>query len=448
MIRWRAAGIRTRDAPRGVLLAMLCSAGALGVVGALPAAGCAQDTTRTPGVRIGLTYAAGTRPGVLLLPATGANADSVNAILARDLDFSDRFNVIPAGGEAPSGALNYPLYAQSGAAAVVQASVTPAGSLHIAVHDVAAARVLNVIDVGLPAAALSPEWRFTVHGGGDEVEKTITGERGVSQTRILYEREGSLWIVDSDGANAHQVSGTTGGMSPAWHPDGHHIAYQEFANSGHHTIVVRDLADATSRRFGTGSTLNITPTFSPDGSTLVFASGDDGTDLYGVEPFTAGRPHRVSVGGGTTTSSPTFSPDGRRIAFTSSRLGHAEVYIMDADGTNPVLLTSGGIGEQSFRSDPDWSPDGRRVAFQSMINGVFQVMTINVRDQSVQALTSEGANEQPSWAPDARHLVFTSSRSGTRQLWVLDTESFRTRQLTRGGRARLASWSPRFGVAR
>jgi len=124
------------------------------------------------------------------------------------------------------------------------------------------------------------------------------------------------------------------------------------------------------------------------------------------------------------------------------------VYIIDADGTNPILLTSGGIGEQSHRSDPDWSPDGRRVAFQSLINGVFQVMTINVRDQSVQALTSEGANEQPSWAPDARHLVFTSSRSGTRQLWVLDTETFRTRQLTRGGRARLASWSPRLGAAR
>jgi len=112
------------------------------------------------------------------------------------------------------------------------------------------------------------------------------------------------------------------------------------------------------------------------------------------------------------------------------------------------LLTSSGMGEQSYRSDPDWSPDGRKVAYQSMTNGGFQIMTINVRDQSVQALTSEGSNEEPSWAPDGRHLVFTSTRSGVKQLWVLDTESGRTRQLTRGARARMPSWSPRLDAAR
>src|ERR1039457_5953407 len=112
----------------------------------------AQDTTRTQGVRIGLTYATGTRPGVYVLPVTGPTSDSVQKILARDLDYSDRLNVIaPEGGDAPPGALNYPLYAQLGAVAVVQASVTPSGSLHVAVHDVAGARVLNVIDLVLPS---------------------------------------------------------------------------------------------------------------------------------------------------------------------------------------------------------------------------------------------------------------------------------------------------------
>ena len=36
---------------------------------------CAQDSSLT--VRIGLTYAPGTKPGVLVLPVNGANGDSI-----------------------------------------------------------------------------------------------------------------------------------------------------------------------------------------------------------------------------------------------------------------------------------------------------------------------------------------------------------------------------------
>ena len=419
---------------------------AVSVLGLRTSVAVAQDTTSVRGVRIGLTYAPGTRPGVLITPISGPNADSVRTIIARDLDFGDRVSVIPAdSGDAPTGALNYAAYAATGAAAIVQASVTPGGSLHIVVHDVGGARVMDVADYALAAPALGGEWRAAVHRGSDEIERVVTGVKGIAATRALFEHEGSLWIVDADGAQAHPVSGTEGGLSPAWHPSGRYIAYDLLANTGHHTIMVKDLTGATpSKGFASRHTLNITPAFSPDGNTLVFSAGDDGTDIYSVAPFSGGTPARLSVGqGSSTNTNPTFSPDGKQIAFTSGRLGHAEVYIMDADGTNPDLLTTMAFGDQPYRSDPDWSPDGRRVAFQSQISGVFQILAINLRDRSVQGLTSEGRNVEPSWAPDGRHILFTSTRSGTRQLWVLDTESGRTRQLTRTGNARMGAWSPR-----
>jgi TolB protein len=422
----------------------------LAAVCLLPSAARSQDTTIAKGVRIGLTYSAGTRPGVLLTPVGGPNADSVRAILARDLDYGDRVTVIQAdSGDAPTGPLNYPVFAAMGAAAVAQASVTPAGSLHLVMHDVGGARVMGVWDYPLPAPALGAEWRLAVHRGADEIERVITGIRGVAATRTVFEHEGSLWIVDSDGALAHPVAGTEGGLSPAWHPSGRYVAYDQLANTGHHTIIVKDLTGGSaSRAFATRHTLNITPAFSPDGSTLAFASGDDGTDIYSVAAFGSDSPARLSGGQGSLNTNPTFSPDGRQIAFTSGRLGHPEVYIMDSDGTNPDLLTTTSFGDQLYRSDPDWSPDGRRVAFQSQISGVFQIMAINLRDRSVQAFTSDGRNEAPSWAPDGRHLLFTSNRSGTRQLWVLDTESGRTRQLTRVGNARMGAWSPHLDAAR
>ena len=416
----------------------------------LPSAVFSQDTTAARGVRIGLTYAPGTRPGVFIVPVSGPNADSVLKIIARDLDFGDRVMVSQAdSGDAPSGTLNYPTYAALGAAAVVQASVTPAGSLHIVVHDVAGATVMKVFDIPLPTPALGGDWRLAVHRGSDEVERVVTGTKGIASTRALFVREGSLWMIDADGAQAHAVAGTEGGLSPAWSPTGHAFAYDELANTGHQTIVVRDMTTGSNHRFATRHTLNMSPGFSPDGSTLAFASGDDGTDIYSVAPFSSDAPKRLSLGpGATTNASPTYSPDGRRIAFTSNRLGHAEVYIMDADGTNPDLLTTTLFGDQPYRSDPDWAPDGRRVAYQSQISGVFQIMAINLLDHGVQGFTSEGRNTEPSWAPDSRHLLFTSTRSGTSQLWVLDTESNRTRQLTHGGGARTGAWSPRLDAGK
>ena len=149
------------------------------------------------------------------------------------------------------------------------------------------------------------------------------------------------------------------------------------------------------------------------------------------------------MGRGSTNAQPTFAPDGRRLAFTTSRLGRNEIYLTDADGANPELLTSTVMSEAPYRADPAWSPDGRFVAFSTQIDGRFQIATINLRDRSVRQYTTEGVNEDPSWAPDGRHLVFTSSRTGIRQLWVLDIESGRVRQLTRGAASRMAAWSPR-----
>src|SRR5881396_3201460 len=55
----------------------------------------AQDTSAIDrGVRIGIVYRPGVRPGVVLLPGRAQALDSIRAIIARDLDYSDRFELI------------------------------------------------------------------------------------------------------------------------------------------------------------------------------------------------------------------------------------------------------------------------------------------------------------------------------------------------------------------
>jgi TolB protein len=403
----------------------------------------AQDST-TRGVRIGLTYDPGTRPGVVVLPGRGAGADSVRAILQRDLDYGDRVTVIVLDAAASDAAdrataPNWALLARLGAAAAVQATPTATG-VHLAVYDVAKQTTALVRDYAGPPMSDARGWRAMVHGISDDLEEAFTGTRGIARTRIAFERGKRLWVVDSDGAHATPITETGYPVSPSWHPDGTMIAYAIVIPA---QIAMVDLASGRTRTIASGSGTYISPVFRPDGSGLAYAHGvDNGVDIWGAST-SGGGAQRLSVGQGSDNVSPTYSPDGRRIAFMSARAGHPEIYTMDADGTNVDLLTPLDFGESAFRSNPDWSPDGRTVLFQSRISGTFQLMTISLRDRSLKQLTSDGSNEDASWAADGRHVVFVSNRSGVKQLWVLDTESGRTRQLIRGAAVRNPAWSPR-----
>jgi TolB protein len=406
----------------------------------------AQDTT-SRGVRIGLTYDPGTKPGVVVLPVIGALGDSIRTIVQRDFDNGDRVNAIAldanaANDVARAAGPSWPLLARLGAAAAVQVTPTASG-FHLAVYNVATKQTALVKDFASGAPAGSRAWRAALHGIADELEEAFTGVRGISRTRILFERGRRIWVVDSDGEGATPLTDPGAPLSPAWHPNGRMIAFATYVPAG---ISVLDLGGGRARTLAGGQGVYISPVFTPDGSSVVYAHGtDNGVDLY-IAPVSGGGGRRLSVGRGSDNVSPSFSPDGRRIAFMSGRAGHPEIYTMDADGTDVDLLTPLDFGENAYRASPDWSPDGRHVAFQSQVARTFQILTINLRDRSLKQLTSDGRNEDPSWAPDGRHLTFVSDRTGTRQLWVLDIESGRSRQLTRGAAVRLPAWSPRLGA--
>ena len=411
-------------------------------------------------VRIGLTYAPGTKPGVLVLPVNGDQGDSVRAILQRDLDFGDRVNVIATESvidtstDASRGQFNYPLYSRLGAAAMIQGTLTSTG-LHVAVHDVRTQKVERVKDFPLAAAPLSPDWRQQLHGISDAVELWLTGVRGIASSRILYSSGGRIWQVDSDGANPLPLTGASPeARYPAWHPKATHVAYTLMTNDGTRVWIkeVGANGDGATRplvaRVPVGS-MNSSPVFSPDGNTVLYAHGlENGIDIYSVPAFANEAPRRVTVSRGFNAVSPAYSPDGRRIVYVSDKAGGTALYVSDADGTNAEALTPFNYGDRTQRSDPSWSPDGRFIAFQAEMDGATQIYTVRPGDRGApKQYTNEGRNEDPSWSPDSRHVVFTSNRSGSWQLWVLDTETGRPRQLTRAASgARAGAWSPRLVV--
>lgn len=156
------------------------------------------------------------------------------------------------------------------------------------------------------------------------------------------------------------------------------------------------------------------PVWSPDGARIAFQSDRDGQlDIFVMNADGSGRTnlteHPAVDGGqpalGAGASNITWSPDGERIAFVTERDGDSEIYVMDADGANPINLTN----HPGFDASPSWSPDGGQIVFESSRDLDSEVYLMNADGSNPVNLTNRpGPDGQPAWSPDGAHIAYVS----------------------------------------
>lgn len=180
-----------------------------------------------------------------------------------------------------------------------------------------------------------------------------------------------LWVVNTDGSGAKQLTFDGRNYGAYWSPDKSKILFdrQDDRGSGRRWSIVLMNADGTGRRdIADAPDVDMySPNWSPDGSRIVYLAQypwDKAVQVYTLKADGTDRKQLTDIDG--SKDDPSWSPDGTRIAFVTdhnaTRSFESEIYVVGADGEHLTPITSNG----QFNIHPIWSPDSSMITFSSL----------------------------------------------------------------------------------
>ena len=300
------------------------------------------------------------------------------------------------------------------------------------------------------------------------------------------DRSSELWVLDVEtGAHFRLTSppeGIPGDLTPALSPDGRTLAFTR--KTAWHTSELylldlkRDLHPAGAPRQVTKLGYVGRPAWTPDGERILFeASAQEGDGLWQIDrggrhprpvfgvPETAGEPAiarrpdghwslvfmnevgdrkirryptEVNSQGAVAElvpssreqSHPRYSPDGKRLAFSSTRSRFQEIWMANADGSQPVQLTD---LRHQLTEVGHWSPDGALIAFVSQDRGHRNIYTIASSGGPPVAITNDpGVRNGSGWSHDGAAYYYTATHSGRDEVWKVPRGGGRPEQAATG----------------
>jgi serine/threonine-protein kinase len=162
---------------------------------------------------------------------------------------------------------------------------------------------------------------------------------------------------------------------PTWSADGREIIFLS-RREGDRKSRLMKVGSSQVRSTGAFLSEGEYPTVGLDGQLAFRGWGTTGT---GLRVATTSLTNIQNVTTSDQDTAPAPSPDGQKIVFMSERAGNWEIYIVNADGSNPQRLTDNPTEDGL----PTWSPDGKAIAFVSNQDGEWGVwaMTPDGHDQ-------------------------------------------------------------------
>lgn len=367
---------------------------------------------------------------------------SISSVVSADLARTGLFRLVDPAGKAPHQPAEVNYSEWGGVEAITIGNVMAQANNRLEVQFRLLDSVKQVELVGQAVAGKDAQLRNIAHRIADMIYEKLTGVPGVFSTRIVYvnrhKGKFKLIVSDSDGLGEQVILQSDEPiMSPAWSPDGSHLAYVSF-ELGHASVFVQSLVTGQRMVVANFPGSNSAPAWSPDGTQLaVVLTRDGSSQIYLCKPDGSGL-RRLTHGDAINTE-PNFSPDGQYLLFTSDRGGSAQIYRMSAEGGAAQRITF--EGGQTF--SPRHSPDGKGFVFTYRNGGRFYIATEDFESKQMQVLTDGGWEKRPSFAPNGKLVLFASDALGRGILSTVSSDGkVKQRMSAQTGDVREPMWGP------